>query len=267
LFQGVTTAQSSVLVSHDETTQPQPGGTRYIDDSEMSSLLRRSNVSDKLETDLRNARFGGLSEHSYFVPISDFNELITASKIEEIILEGHPFLETAEARTYAKNIERDAKKLFAILALQQKGAEICSFWDSGILDRDLPFVIERLDRQWSLKSPKQCSQIFERWKNKEIEEFDRTQWWIIPPIFDKNATTCLRLVDQVILPFSPIDEHMELNRGKSGENDGVITFTKMGGAYSEVNAYHIHPAHHNFWDWDTSLSLVRNLNDSFEVFC
>jgi len=220
---------------------------------------RRSDVSEQLDRLLREARWDGLQDYTYFVPLSEQKKLITTPIIEEIIIDGHPKMKASEARTYAERTETSAKKLFAILALHRKGAAICSLLDSGICDQSLPFRVRRQDGQWSLwqKNPNQRIQAFEGWENKEIEDFDRTQWWMLSPVFDKKCLDCRDLEDQEILPFSRIEEHGDEDGKEDAEKDEGIPHMKIGG-YSEVNARRIHPAHHNFWDWAKSLSLVRN---------
>jgi serine/threonine protein kinase len=219
------------------------------------SLSRSSGVSEQLDRHLREARWDGLQDYTYFVPLSEQKKLITVPTIEKIIIDGHPNVKASEARTYAERTESSAKKLFAILALHRKGAAICSLLDSGICDQNLPFRAKRQGGQWSLwrKNPDQRIQAFEGWENKEIEDFDRTQWWMLSPVFDKKRLDCRDLGDQEILPFSRIAEH----ENEAAEKDEKIPHMKIGG-YSEVNAYRIHPAHHNFWDSAQSLPLVRN---------
>lgn len=250
--------QSSLLGSRNDIAQSRQGGTgttHFVDDSEMSFTASRSPVSRKLEDDLYDARMGGLSQHSYYVPISDIERLITVRIIEEIIQEGHPSMAPTKSRRDAETAKTDAKKLFAILALQGRGAAICSFLENKISDKDLPFMIKKVGNKWSLSSPVRCSRIFESWGNREVEGFDRKQWWMNTPVFDKDNSHCQEFVDQIILLFSPIEEDGELNEGHDAEIRGGTFHTNVGG-YSEVNAYHIHPAHHNFWPWNMSLSLV-----------
>jgi hypothetical protein len=70
---------------------------------------------------------------------------------------------------------------------------------------------------------------------------------MIPLVFDINNCDCHVLEDEHILPFTPIKEHEK-------KDDGV-SHMKAGG-YSEVTAYRIHPANHNFWPWAKSIPLV-----------
>ena len=213
--------------------------------------------SMKLAKDLRRARICHQRQH--FIPLSELKRLITTSVIEQEILDGNRDMEAADARTYANRVEQSSKKLFAILSYLKKGSAICSLLDGNLSDQDLPFNKVEVDEDCSLwrREPKERIQAFDEWEEEDIETFERIQWWMIVPVFDKESLDCLKLGEEVILPFIPLEEQEEKNE--------EIPHMKMGG-YSEVTAYRIHPAHHNFWDWDTSLPLVRNLYDSFEVY-
>jgi serine/threonine protein kinase len=232
------------------------------------------------------ARISGLQAHTYFVPLNDLERLVTVTLIERIILDGHPNMKAAEARRYAEKTETSAKKLFANLAWQKKGATICALLDSGISDQNLPFQRKRKrDGQMSLwlMKVKQHIQAFDEWESKDIEEFERTQWWMMAPVFDRDCLNCQELADLAILPFSPMKEHSnqdeEEDDEEHGEEDGEnreqkdirndrgkgtgIPHKNRGG-YSEVKVYRIHPAHHNFWD--TSMPPVRSLIMTLEYF-
>jgi hypothetical protein len=202
----------------------------------------------KLANELRQARIKGCQHYTYFVPLSELDRLITVSVIKKIIQDGDPTMEAAKAREYAEKTEEIAKKLFAILAYQRKGSAICSLLDDGISDQDLPFQAKNVDDKLSLwrRDPQERIQTFERWANDKVEDFDRTQWWMMAPVFDKDSQECLELLDQTILPLIPIEAHEKSDEG--------IPQLKIGG-YSEVSAFRVHPAHNNFWD--CAVPLVR----------
>jgi serine/threonine protein kinase len=201
-----------------------------------------------LAKELRRARIHGQA-FEYFIPLSELKRLITTSVIEKEILDGNPDMKPTDARKYAKRTEESAKKLFAILACGQNGAAICSLLDNKLFDQDLPFKVVE-SKSWSLwrREPEERIQAFDEWEEEKIEDFWRIQWWMIAPVFDKYSLDCLELADETILPFIPIDRQKAKDEG--------IPHMEIGG-YSEVTAYRIHPAHHNFWD--TSIPLVRNL--------
>jgi hypothetical protein len=185
----------------------------------------------------------------YFVPVELLDRLITTAVIESEIRDTYPSMEAADAQMHAQRIRESAKKLFAIFALRPNGASIRFLIDTELSDKDLPLLAERVDGQWSLsyKIPKQRIEIFDEWDNDIVEDFARTQWWMIPQVFDINNIDCLDLEDEHILPFIPVQKHEK-------EDDG-IPHMKAGG-YSEVTAYRIHPENHNFWPLDKSIPLV-----------
>jgi hypothetical protein len=218
------------------------------------SSPRKSELAEQL----RQARIY-CGSFDYFVPVDELERLITASVIKREIQDMYPTMRAADAQTYADKIEESAKKLFAILALKQNGAAIRLLFDCKISDQDLPFQKEIVRGQWSLwrGKPAQRIEAFDQWENEKVEEFARAQWWMIAPVFDKRSLDCIDLADEDILPFIPIEEHEK-------KDDGV-PHMKVGG-YSEVTAYRIHPAHHNFWARDKTLQLVRNLMINLKSF-
>jgi len=200
-----------------------------------------------LVEELRRARIQR-QDHKYFVPLSDLTRLITSSVIETEILDGG-LTSPANIQACAGRTEKSAKKIFAILTFQKKVSAICSLLDHQLSDEALPFIQKRdsssgLFSLW-WREPEQRIQAFNDWGDDEVEEFGRLQWWVIPPVFNKDSLDCLELRDETILPFIDIKDHEKMDEG--------IPHMKIGG-YSEVTAFRVHPAHHNFWD--ASIPLV-----------
>jgi hypothetical protein len=221
----------------------------------MSPQLTQNNTGssprriEQIRRELRAERIGCGENFVYFVPGELLDRLITTAVIETGILDTYPSMGAADAQMHAQRIRKSAKKLFAIFALLPYGASIRFLIDTELSDEDLPLLAERVDGRWSLshKISKQRIEVFDEWDNGDVEEFARTQWWMIPPVFDINNPDCLVLEDDHILPFIPVQKYEK-------EDDGV-PHLKPGG-YSEVTAYHIHPENHNFWPWDKSIPLV-----------
>jgi ankyrin repeat protein len=229
-----------------------PANYGHLNDPILKSLVEEAQPHDlnySLASKLRRARFHYVG-FEYFIPLSDINRLITASIVEQEILKADPNT-GARACIYAHRVENSAKKLFAILALLQNCAAICSLLDSNFSDQDLPFRAKKVDHHLSLwrREPKERIKELDNWVDKDVEEFSRVQWWMTAPVFDKESLECLELADEIVMPFIPLKEHEVEN--------SEIPQMKIGG-YGEVTAYRIHPAHHNFWVWDTSLLIVRN---------
>ena len=195
-----------------------------------------------LDQRLRNARIKcPVNPHAWFIPLDKQEELLSTSVIEEEIRKGDGELRLSERRRYAKWTNKRAKRLFMVLAYMRMSAWISLLLDEGIFDKDLPLKLEGGgDTPSTLrrKSGGEPIKTFKMWNSDALEEFDRSQWWMIAPKFDKESRVCHELADEDILPFIPIKE--------KEKSDKRIPHMKIGG-YSEVTAFRIHPAHHNFW--------------------
>jgi hypothetical protein len=174
-----------------------------------------------------------LRPHSFIVPRSKQEELITVPTIIKDIRARNPDLDERQAAAYAAKACKCAKKLYAILAYIKKGAEICSLLDEGISDEDLPLkrVPNAKSRFALYRQTGERIHTLEAWKEKYLENFDRVQWWMTSPVFKEQEH--YELDDKTILPFI----HFESTPDANG---------KTQGAYSEVYPVHIHPAHHEF---------------------
>lgn len=129
---------------------------------------------------------------------------------------------------------RIARKIFAILAYMKKGSEICFLLRDGVSDQDLPLRRRHNDSGDFLLERESGVPIktFERWDDKDREDFDRIQWWMLAPVFEDKEH--YDLDDNIILPFIPFESNPETEKKKEG-------------GYSEVYAVRLHPAHHMFW--------------------
>ena len=174
--------------------------------------------------------------HSFIVPRSIQEELITASTILKDIRARNPEIDESEAAEYAAKACGSAKQLYAILAYIKKGAEICSLLDEGISDKDLPLKrVPNTKSRFALyrQTGEEIQEIktLAAWKDKYLENFDRIQWWMISPVFKDQEH--YDLDDKTILPFINFESTPDANG-------------KTQGAYSEVYPVCIHPAHHEF---------------------
>ncbi len=166
------------------------------------------------------------------VPNSALESLITVPNVEKDIQAR--CIDIAEVKDVAGTACQTAKKLFAILAYMKLGSEICSLLRDGVSDKDLPLTRRRNDNGEYLLERKSGVPIntFAKWNDKDIEEFDRIQWWMLAPVFEDKEH--YELDDNMILPFIPFKTNAETEQKKEG-------------GYSEVFAVRCHPAHHTFW--------------------
>ena len=168
------------------------------------------------------------------MPIDVQDALINPLAVANEIRARNHNIEAAEVEIAAEATCRCARRLFAILAFIKQGAEIYSLLKEGVSDEDLPLERKRDGKgEFTLRRMSGIPiETFERWNEYDIEVFDRTQWWMIAPVFEN--TEHYELDDGVILPFIPFKTNPDTER-------------KREGGYSEVYAVRIHPAHHRFW--------------------
>ncbi|KAH7381108.1 kinase-like domain-containing protein [Cadophora sp. MPI-SDFR-AT-0126] len=173
--------------------------------------------------------------HCFFVPRSVQEDLINVTSVSQDIRSHNPDIRESEADEYAKKACESARQLYATLAYIKKGADICLLLKEGIADEDLPFVRKPNARsKFALyRKDGQPIKTSEKWKEKYLEKFDRSQWWMMAPIFHFGKKL-YDLDDNMFLPFV----RFETNKDELA--------LKQGG-YSEVYPVRIHPAHHTFW--------------------
>lgn len=209
--------------------------------------------TDSLKDQLRHARVEDARlHHRFIIPRGALESLITINNVEKDILARNHALEPADVRLAAEQTCRIARKLFAILAYMKKGPDICSLLKDGVSDIDLPFQRRRSDNgEFTLQRISRVPiETFETWSDNEIEKFDRVQWWMLAPVFEDKQH--YELDENTILPFIPFKSNPE-------------TAKKKEGAYSEVYAVRLHPAHHEFWAHSNSEVRCTLLSSNVEL--
>lgn len=189
-----------------------------------------------LEEELRKKRIEmSFGSQAFFVPRDAQEDLITEPVVNQSILRRHPGVGASEARRCAEETCRCARQLFATLAGVGMAGDIYFFLREGISDKDLPLKRVPAEQGRFLlgrKRTKQPIAAMKTWNDKELEEFERTQWWMTAPFFKHLKHH--ELDDNAILPFIPFDP------------EEIVPETKEGG-FSEVYPARLHSAHHNFW--------------------
>jgi len=191
--------------------------------------------ADSLKVQIRSARIEcPQRSHCYIVPNSALESLITVTNVEKDIRARSHDNELSELDNVAESTCRTARKVFAILACMKKGPEICSLLRDGISDEDLPLTRCKTNGEYMLRRTSGIPiKTFERWNDKDIEKFDRIQWWMLAPVFEDKEH--YELDKNIILPFIPFKTNPEMEKKKEG-------------GYSEVWAARLHHAHHKFWE-------------------
>lgn len=219
-----------------ETPRPSRHGSDASSTRSRSNSKASSTTRYWLKEQLEDARIEWPeNSHSFLVPKSKQEELITVATVAKDILARDPDVGGEAAAKCANDVCRYGRQLYATLAYIKKGAEICSLLKEGVTDEDLPLVRKpnKMSKFALCRKNGKPIKTMETWKDKYLESFGRVQWWMTAPvfvqgehhIFDKNT----------ILPFVPFSENDE-------------TKEKKQGAYSKVYPVKIHPAHHEFPD-------------------
>lgn len=199
-----------------------------------------------LHAELRSARVQSPDDgDKHFVPIGKLNHLTTPAKIAEEIrfqlsylLLNNPGSALEYTETDIGNVAEKASihapKLFAILTWLKRGLDIFELLREGVIDMDLPLQIQKDNKVFIVKGG--TTETFNNWPEEAVEEFDRIQWWMTAPIFEKlkDHVVCGR----TILPFLEVPAGERNHGGRGG--------------FSDVVFRQIHPDHHDFWDRSTS---------------
>ncbi|KAF2467328.1 uncharacterized protein BDR25DRAFT_267485 [Lindgomyces ingoldianus] len=125
-------------------------------------------------------------------------------------------------------------KIFAILALLEKGQQIGAFIDEGVCDKDLPLIKTGTRYRFEIscrRSPDHSLSCFQTWKAYERDAFLNYQRQVNVPYFScYSGRTPVKHVEfptQTILPF-------------------IMYTSSMDGGFSNVSKVKIHPESHNF---------------------
>ncbi|KAF5876966.1 putative protein kinase domain-containing protein [Botrytis fragariae] len=181
----------------------------------------------------------------FFIPICRQESILTVEAIEDDIRRCDATISIDRARVYAQWARENGRKLYATLAYMERGADVRHLVRQKISDKDLPlkYIRGALSPETEtrekgglfLKTGVRVMDIG-HWRDKELEEFFNTQWWMIAPVFKDKAE--LELTAREVLPFLPFD------------GDDTDKMETKQGAYSEVFPVNIHSSHHEFWNSD-----------------
>jgi hypothetical protein len=182
----------------------------------------------------------------WFLPISDLNHLVTASVVQEILIERRVILgldiDNIEINNVAQTVQHSARRLFAILAYSKIGYMIETFLQLNLSDKDLPLICERENKHFCLFLRKTLEKVDCGMDDEQIEDFGNVQKSMVAPVFHKEHTDCIELSDNIVLPFICVKTAPTIK--------DLPQMTP--GAYSEVTTHSIHRAHHDFWECDQS---------------
>lgn len=213
-----------------------------------------------MKSQLWAARITNISGQ-YFIPIDKVEALLAEENVKrelsrcEIKLSGQTLEEILdEVCIRSKVDEFDSKstyvyrgsrrRVFAILVLIGKSADIQTIIHEGVRDSDLPLVkvtgqLGRIGLARGIEG--ELLSGLNHWPPKAVEEFLNHQFEVISPYFamptsrEPSRVLHYPLEEQVILPWV---------KDESGTSSGP----DISGGFGKVWEVKIHPAHHNFND-------------------
>ncbi|KAK4222876.1 kinase-like domain-containing protein [Podospora fimiseda] len=181
-----------------------------------------------------------------FIPPSVIPELVTASTIKEELLavKSYPKLAgISDLDGFSRRVEESTRKLFAVLALIGRVADIGIFVSAGVENHSLPLRIEDLkclnfgSKDVDNLEPEDgfcLGRSLKHWHMPTFEDFFSTQWQVITLCLPRISSTTeinpiyhYELGDGDILPFLP-------------DSSGHLKEPIQGG-FAAVNRVLIHP--------------------------
>ncbi|KAH2444133.1 hypothetical protein KXW48_006862 [Aspergillus fumigatus] len=155
-----------------------------------------------------------------------------SEEVEDILRE-EGLVQDRNAETEARRIVQTSLKLFAILVIRKRGADILRFLGEGISDTDLPFMMKPArtgSERMTLQTNGGCDiKVLSEWTDPEIKSLAKKQWRMLAPVFERGKHYDFPVAQ--ILPFTN-SRRIEIESG-----------------FSEVFQAFIHGAHHTFWDF------------------
>ena len=223
----------------------------------MRSLYIADSTSDGPETLAERIRCsmvetdGGSDE---FLPADQVEELITIDSVsEELKCLGWAQAESQRRAHDVTDIVSTARgtssrqRIFGILCLQDKAAEIKNFVYEDVFDHDLPFIFSKSSPGEVHTSPvggvDKAIRLFQvNWKVHELEYFRTRQGKLLAPYFEfsiGDKVLHYPLGDELVLPF--VQDIFD----DGGAKAEIELAMHREGGYSIVRKVKIHPAHHN----------------------
>jgi len=188
-------------------------------------------------------------EDKYFVPIDEFERIVTVDTILAELERCHFELshnDEDSMRKFAETIFRTRPKLFTILAYIGHPLSIRDFLKEGIHDEHLPFlrhstcskngIFRLFSERGNSDEAFKCT---ESWDRRSVELLFREQWMFLAPVFKRSLDT----------DDAPIIEHKVLkpNCALPFVKDMEHSEKRHEGGFSTVWEVKIHPAHHNLF--------------------
>lgn len=202
---------------------------------------------------------------SPFIPIDRLDELLTEENVKRELLQTVPEISAPAMKLILDEVcfrtkpnpvgvkgsavisQGPMKKIFAVLVLLGRSADINKFISADVRDRDLPFSADQLkggnrdveSHKATGEGKKKSLPDLSRWPSDALEEFLNLQWKLMSPYFSGGSralstTYHYQLPDNAVLPFVL--------------DDPETSDSKISGGFGEVRKVNIHPSHHSWKD-------------------
>ncbi|KAK3342156.1 hypothetical protein B0T25DRAFT_359992 [Lasiosphaeria hispida] len=175
------------------------------------------------------------------------------------------------------------RKILAILVLIGKADSIVDFVKARVTDDRLPLQKLGIGRRFQLcfTDDHEPIRLFQKWEDRDIEEFENKQWETLAPFFsaetkEANAVRRYELSSRHPLPFEIIPEGTDISKGDNRATSGGTTgsdssLDSMTGGHGEVLKVRIDRAHHNLQSYrgneeNPALAIKRLLAADREAF-
>jgi hypothetical protein len=156
---------------------------------------------------------GNTGEDQQYLPADELDNIITTAHIYgELMRSGltsnlRHVCQQIRGCIAPPNVSTTRKKLFAILCLIDRAADIVWFIDGGLSDSDLPLVTTSLNHGEAIRGkyspPPRTTKAFELWAQSDRDAFQNHQWKFLAPFFSASSTETRHYVleDHHVLPF------------------------------------------------------------------
>ncbi|PSR85616.1 kinase-like domain-containing protein [Coniella lustricola] len=226
-----------------------------------------SESSAELDSVIRTALWPPHETNHNFLPLDELERLITIKAVFQELRKHETFRQKPDdyLRGLANKVCRNSKvgsfittrkKIFGTLLLITQIHAIERFIEDDLWDKDLPFSLERLNRNTKhsknemYREDKSPIRLFSTWTSHNCESFYLYQWKFLTPFFK------MALTDNTRPLHYPLHKHHVLPFIENLENAGSDCEIMVSGGFSEVWRVKIHEAHYN---------CVPNSNPYFAV--
>jgi hypothetical protein len=183
-----------------------------------------------LRTRLLNARVEA-SGGQHFLSPPTVERILSEERVREELGQKRPEASSQKLDELVRQICRQPGssaylRVFSILVLTDRLADIDKFIQAGLSDKDLPLSEQQLQKAFE-----DTAHANKSWAQEALERFSTQQWELCSPYFSSSSLDKVRFYDldeNTIMPWTV---------------DGSKSST---GGYASVYKVQIHPSHHGF---------------------